>query len=79
MQFSAEQIAAMLQGTLEGDAGVTVGGLSKIEEGQAGTAGQRGSTLARVRCRVLGLRKPALTGFPFARLPAPCSTRRACG
>jgi len=37
MQFSAEQIAAMLQGTVEGDAGVTVGGLSKIEEGQTGT------------------------------------------
>jgi UDP-3-O-[3-hydroxymyristoyl] glucosamine N-acyltransferase len=37
MQFSAAQIAAMLQGTVDGDANVAVGGLSKIEEGKAGT------------------------------------------
>ncbi len=37
MQFSAEQIAAMLQGTVDGDAGVMVSGLSKIEDGIAGT------------------------------------------
>lgn len=37
MQFSAEQIAAMLQGTVDGDAGALVSGLSKIEEGTAGT------------------------------------------
>ena len=37
MQFSAEQIAAMLQGTVEGDATVAVNGLSKIEDGRSGT------------------------------------------
>lgn len=37
MQFSAEQIAAMLQGKVEGNAQALVGGLSKIEEGKSGT------------------------------------------
>jgi UDP-3-O-[3-hydroxymyristoyl] glucosamine N-acyltransferase len=37
MQFSAAQIAAMLQGKVEGNADTAVGGLSKIEEGQPGT------------------------------------------
>jgi UDP-3-O-[3-hydroxymyristoyl] glucosamine N-acyltransferase len=37
MQFSAAQIAAMLQGTVDGNADTTVGGLSKIEEGKPGT------------------------------------------
>jgi UDP-3-O-[3-hydroxymyristoyl] glucosamine N-acyltransferase len=37
MQFSAAQIAGMLQGTVEGDSQVLVGGLSKIEEGKPGT------------------------------------------
>ncbi|MFM7726885.1 MAG: LpxD N-terminal domain-containing protein, partial [Flavobacteriales bacterium] len=37
MQFSAAQIAAMLQGTVEGNAETAVGGLSKIEEGKPGT------------------------------------------
>jgi UDP-3-O-[3-hydroxymyristoyl] glucosamine N-acyltransferase len=33
MEFSAQQIAALLNGIVEGDEGVTVTGLSKIEEG----------------------------------------------
>jgi UDP-3-O-[3-hydroxymyristoyl] glucosamine N-acyltransferase len=37
MQFSAEQIAAMLSGKVEGDASAAVSGLSKIEEGLPGT------------------------------------------
>lgn len=37
MEFSAEQIAGILEGTVEGDPSVTVTGLSKIEEGQSGT------------------------------------------
>jgi UDP-3-O-[3-hydroxymyristoyl] glucosamine N-acyltransferase len=37
MQFSAAQIAGMLQGTVEGDSQALVGGLSKIEEGKPGT------------------------------------------
>lgn len=37
MEFSAEQIAGILEGTVVGDPGVTVTGLSKIEEGQSGT------------------------------------------
>jgi UDP-3-O-[3-hydroxymyristoyl] glucosamine N-acyltransferase len=37
MQFSAEQIAAMLQGTVEGDSSCSVSGLSKIEDGRPGT------------------------------------------
>lgn len=37
MEFSAEQIAGILEGTVEGDPKVTVTGLSKIEEGQTGT------------------------------------------
>lgn len=37
MEFSAEQIAGILEGTVEGDPKVTVTGLSKIEEGQSGT------------------------------------------
>jgi len=37
MQFSADQIASMLQGKVEGDAGTLVSGLSKIEEGTPGT------------------------------------------
>jgi UDP-3-O-[3-hydroxymyristoyl] glucosamine N-acyltransferase len=37
MKFSAQQIAAMLAGKIEGNAQVEVGGLSKIEEGKKGT------------------------------------------
>ncbi|MEO8733346.1 MAG: UDP-3-O-(3-hydroxymyristoyl)glucosamine N-acyltransferase, partial [Flavobacteriales bacterium] len=37
MQFTANQIAELLQGTVEGDAQVTVSRLSKIEEGGAGS------------------------------------------
>lgn len=37
MEFSAEQIAGILDGTVEGNPNVTVTGLSKIEEGQTGT------------------------------------------
>jgi len=37
MEFSAEQIAGILEGTVEGNPGVTVSGLSKIEEGQPET------------------------------------------
>jgi UDP-3-O-[3-hydroxymyristoyl] glucosamine N-acyltransferase len=37
MKFSAAQIAALLQGTLEGDSEVAVDNLSKIEDGQPGT------------------------------------------
>lgn len=37
MKFSAEQIAGILSGEVEGDGSVTVGGLSKIEEGEKGT------------------------------------------
>ena len=37
MQFSAAQIAGMLQGEIVGDAQATVSSLSKIEEGTTGT------------------------------------------
>jgi UDP-3-O-[3-hydroxymyristoyl] glucosamine N-acyltransferase len=37
MEFTAQQIAEMLNGTLEGDPSVTVTSLSKIEEGKPGT------------------------------------------
>lgn len=36
MQFSAQDIAGLLKGTVEGDPSVTVGTLAKIEEGQRG-------------------------------------------
>lgn len=36
MEFSATQIAQLLDGIIEGDASVTVSGLSKIEEGKSG-------------------------------------------
>ena len=36
MQFSAAQIATILQGTVEGDATLTVQGFGKIEEATAG-------------------------------------------
>jgi len=37
MKFTAEQIAGMLEGTVEGNSLAEVSGLSKIEEGKAGT------------------------------------------
>lgn len=37
MEFSAENIAAFLQGEIEGDKNVTVSNISKIEEGREGT------------------------------------------
>ena len=37
MEFSAQQIAEILQGSIEGDAEVKVSNFSKIEEGQPGT------------------------------------------
>ena len=37
MKFTAEQIAGMLEGTVEGNSSAQVSGLSKIEEGKAGT------------------------------------------
>jgi UDP-3-O-[3-hydroxymyristoyl] glucosamine N-acyltransferase len=37
MEFSAQQIAGMLNGSVEGDPAITVNNLSKIEEGKAGT------------------------------------------
>lgn len=37
MEFTAQQIAAMLNGTVEGDPTVKVGNLAKIEEGKPGT------------------------------------------
>jgi UDP-3-O-[3-hydroxymyristoyl] glucosamine N-acyltransferase len=37
MKFTAEQIAGMLEGTVEGNSSAEVSGLSKIEEGTAGT------------------------------------------
>jgi UDP-3-O-[3-hydroxymyristoyl] glucosamine N-acyltransferase len=37
MEFTATQIAELLQGEIVGDANATVSGLSKIEEGKAGT------------------------------------------
>jgi UDP-3-O-[3-hydroxymyristoyl] glucosamine N-acyltransferase len=37
MQFTATQIAHLLQGTVEGDANATVSKLSKIEEGGEGS------------------------------------------
>ena len=37
MEFSAEQIAGIVKGEIVGNAKVTVSGLSKIEEGKAGT------------------------------------------
>lgn len=37
MEYTAQQIANLLNGTIEGNANVTVSGLSKIEEGKNGT------------------------------------------
>lgn len=37
MEFTAQQIADLLQGTVEGDPGITVSKLSKIEEGTSGS------------------------------------------
>ena len=37
MEFSAKQIAEMLNGTIEGNAGAIVNKLSKIEEGEPGS------------------------------------------
>ena len=37
MKFTAEQIAGMLEGTVEGNSSAVVSGLSKIEEGKVGT------------------------------------------
>lgn len=37
MKFTAEQIAGIIKGDIEGNKDVTVSGLSKIEEGQEGT------------------------------------------
>ena len=37
MEFSAAQIAGILNGEVQGDPEVTVSGLSKIEEGQPNT------------------------------------------
>ncbi len=37
MEFTAQQIAAFLKGTIEGDENVTVNNVSKIEEGRPGT------------------------------------------
>jgi UDP-3-O-[3-hydroxymyristoyl] glucosamine N-acyltransferase len=37
MEFSAQQLAGLLQGTIEGDADVKVSKLSKIEEGEPGS------------------------------------------
>ena len=37
MEFSAEQIAGILNGETEGNSEITVKGLSKIEEGTIGT------------------------------------------
>lgn len=37
MEFSVQQIAALLEGEIVGDSSATVNGLSKIEEGKAGT------------------------------------------
>ncbi len=37
MEFTAEQIAGFLKGTIEGDANVSVNNVSKIEEGRPGT------------------------------------------
>jgi UDP-3-O-[3-hydroxymyristoyl] glucosamine N-acyltransferase len=37
MKFTAEQIAGMLEGTVEGNSSIEVSGLSKIEEGKSGT------------------------------------------
>ncbi|HAC23079.1 MAG TPA: UDP-3-O-(3-hydroxymyristoyl)glucosamine N-acyltransferase, partial [Porphyromonadaceae bacterium] len=37
MEFTAQQIAAFLNGVIEGDASVKVSNFSKIEEGKPGT------------------------------------------
>ena len=37
MEFTAEQIAGFLKGTVEGDPAISVGNVSKIEEGRPGT------------------------------------------
>ena len=37
MEFSAQQIAGFLNGTIEGDPNVKVSNFSKIEEGKPGT------------------------------------------
>jgi len=37
MEFTAEQIAGFLKGTIEGNPGISVNNVSKIEEGKPGT------------------------------------------
>ena len=37
MEFTAQQIADLLQGTIEGDSSVKVNRLAKIEEGEPGS------------------------------------------
>ena len=37
MEFTAQQIADLLQGTIEGDSSVKVNRLAKIEEGESGS------------------------------------------
>ena len=37
MEFSAQQIASLLEGDIIGDPSILVSGLSKIEEGKIGT------------------------------------------
>ncbi len=45
MEFTAKQIAALLNGTIEGDENITVSSLSKIEEGKTGSLSFLSNTL----------------------------------
>ncbi len=45
MEFTAQQIAKLLNGTMEGNSNITVSGLSKIEEGKTGTLSFLANTL----------------------------------
>ena len=49
MEFSAQQIAGFLNGTIEGDPNVKVSNFSKIEEGKPGTL----TFLANLKLRII--------------------------
>ena len=56
MKFSAEQIASMLDGAVEGNPSVEVSALAKIEEGHSGASDRQESVfVAKVRL-LLGTR-----------------------
>ncbi|MSP70299.1 MAG: UDP-3-O-(3-hydroxymyristoyl)glucosamine N-acyltransferase, partial [Bacteroidetes bacterium] len=45
MEFSAKQIAGLLNGTIEGDENVKISSLSKIEDGKSGSLSFLSNTL----------------------------------